>query len=150
MTSCTSLPWPAPACAVLPFAGSSPLSTPLMTNCWMLLGRPSACSRDEMSEESLEETSAPSTATPVIAPTSRLVLVVEAAIPERSGGTADSAEEVAGTTVLPTPMPATDSAAASGRYPGCGLIVNEVSSSPSANSTQPVKMDHFGPAAIVH
>ena len=49
-------------------------------------------------------------ATPVTAPISRLVLVAEAAMPERSGGTADSTAEVIGTTVVPMPMPASPSA----------------------------------------
>ena len=35
-------------------------------------------------------------------------------MPERSGGTADSAAEVTGTTVVPMPMPASASAAISG------------------------------------
>ena len=60
-------------------------------------------------------TRAPSTATPVTAPTSRLVLVNEAAMPERSGGTADSAEDVMGTTVAPIPIPVSARAASSGR-----------------------------------
>jgi len=45
------------------------------------------------------------------------VLAADAAIPERSGGTADSAEEVIGTTVLATPMPVRASEAASWRKP---------------------------------
>ena len=47
------------------------------------------------------------------APISRLVLVADAAIPERSAGTADSTAEVIGTTVVPMPMPATHSATVS-------------------------------------
>ena len=62
---------------------------------------------------SCEYTSEPSTATPVTAPISRLVLLADAAMPERSGGTADSTEEVIGTTVVPMPMPASASATVS-------------------------------------
>ena len=63
---------------------------------------------------SCEYTSEPSTATPVTAPISRLVLLADAAMPERSAGTADSTEEVIGTTVVPMPMPASASASVSG------------------------------------
>jgi hypothetical protein len=50
----------------------------------------------------------------VTAPISRLVLVAEAAMPDRSGGTADSADEVIGTTVVPMPTPASPSVTVSG------------------------------------
>ena len=60
-----------------------------------------------------EKTSAPRTATPVTAPISRLVLAAEAAMPDRSGGTASSTAEVTGTTVMPMPMPASARARAS-------------------------------------
>ena len=43
------------------------------------------------------------------APISRLVLLADAAMPDRSGGTADSTEEVIGTTVIPMPRPASAS-----------------------------------------
>ena len=49
------------------------------------------------------------------APISRLVLVAEAAIPERSGTTALSTVAVTGTTVMPMPMPASASARLSSR-----------------------------------
>jgi len=55
-----------------------------------------------------------SIATAVTAPISRLVLVADAAMPERSAGTAESTEEVTGTTVVPMPMPARESATISG------------------------------------
>ena len=55
---------------------------------------------------SLENTSAPRTAAPQTAPISRLVLAADAAMPDRSGGTASSTAEVTGTTVMPMPIPA--------------------------------------------
>ena len=51
---------------------------------------------------------------PATVPISRLVLVADAAMPERSGGTAESTDEVTGTTVVPKPMPASASTATSG------------------------------------
>ncbi len=81
----------------------------------------------------------PSTATPMTAPTSRLVLVAEAAIPDRSGGTADSAAEVIGTTVLPTP--AEHTSATIGGPAGCGTVDGAVSAGcaglMSANMSRP-------------
>ena len=63
---------------------------------------------------SCEYTSEPRIATPVTAPISRLVLVADAAMPDRSAGTADSTEDVIGTTVVPMPIPASASARISG------------------------------------
>ena len=63
---------------------------------------------------SCENISEPRIATPVTAPISRLVLVADAAMPERSAGTAESTEEVIGTTVVPMPIPASASAMISG------------------------------------
>ena len=60
-------------------------------------------------------TTAPRMAMPVTAPNSRLVFVADAAMPDRSAGTAPSTDEVTGTTQVPMPAPATPSAAASGR-----------------------------------
>src|SRR5258708_28719690 len=68
-------------------------------------------------------TSAPRIATPVTAPISRLVFVADAAIPERSGGTADSAEGATGTTLGPTPMPTRGRGRAHGAHARCGLEV---------------------------
>ena len=45
-------------------------------------------------------------ATPNTAPISLLVLVAEAAIPERSGGTTVRGTEVTGTSSMPMPIPA--------------------------------------------
>jgi len=55
------------------------------------------------------KTSAPRTETPVTAPISRLVLAADAAMPDRSGGTAPSTAVVIGTTVIPMPIPASAS-----------------------------------------
>jgi len=44
-----------------------------------------------------------------------LVFEADAAIPDRSAGTAPRTDEVTGTTQVPMPMPANPSAAASGR-----------------------------------
>ena len=44
-------------------------------------------------------------ATPKTAPISRLVLVAEAAMPDRSGGTTVSGTDVTGTSSMPMPMP---------------------------------------------
>jgi hypothetical protein len=65
-------------------------------------------------ERSWEVTSAPRMATPVTAPISRLVLTAQAAMQDRSGGTADSTAEVIGTTVVPMPTPASPSVTVSG------------------------------------
>src|SRR5262245_43613557 len=121
-----------------------------MTYCWSGLLMPRACILAEISELSRAATSAPSTATPVTAPISRLVFVADAAMPDRSGGTEDRADDVAGTTVLPTPMPLSASAAASGTYAGRGLIANAVSTSPAANSTDPTRIDQPRPTAAIH
>ena len=50
----------------------------------------------------------PRTATPTTAPSSRKVLVVDAAMPECSAGTEPSDAEVTGTMAIPTPTPATN------------------------------------------
>src|SRR5262249_1539860 len=86
----------------------------------------------------------------VTAPISLLVFVAEAAMPDRSGGTDDKADDVAGTTVLPTPIPARARAAASGTYEGLGLIVSAVSTSPAAKSTDPTRIDQPRPTAAIH
>ena len=49
----------------------------------------------------------PRMATPATAPSSRLVLLVEAAMPECSAGTLVRADDVTGTMTIPKPMPAT-------------------------------------------
>src|SRR5438477_441105 len=63
-------------------------------------------------------TTAPRMAMPVTAPNSRLVFVADAAIPDRSAGTAPSTDEVTGTTPVPVPRPAHPSAAGRG-VAGC-------------------------------
>jgi len=64
-------------------------------------------------------TSEPSTATPNTAPSSQLVFVAEAAIPECSAGTTVSTDEVTETTARPKPRPATARPTASGPKLGC-------------------------------
>jgi len=114
MTSCTILLSAAgPAPLALRLDGTLPVSIALITIDWKLAGMPSARSLPIRLAFSCELTSMPSTATPRTAPISRLVLVAEAAIPERSGGTADSAAVVTGTMVAPIPMPVRASVVAS-------------------------------------
>jgi hypothetical protein len=129
--------------------GTVPVSIALMTMDWKLAGMPSWCSRLIRSACSWELTSAPSTATPTTAPISRLVLAADAAIPERSGGMADSAEAVIGTTVAPIPMPVSASAAASWGNPGSGLMMTAVSSRPALKTTHPAKTVHRAAIADV-
>src|SRR5215472_3195772 len=137
MTSRTSLPCPAGACEELPPTdGSLPVSTPLITMGWMYLGRWRWVRLATSAVFSFPITMAPRIATPATAPTSRLVFVAAAAMPERSGGTTASTDEVIGTTQDPMPIPVTASAAASGTYGGCGLMTSLVHSSPPANAAQ--------------
>ena len=95
----------APGMASCAGVGVWPVSMPLMT-----YGAKAVRCMDASSEvtpaTSREETRHPSIATPVTAPISRLVFAADAAIPDRSGGTAFSTDVVIGTTVMPMPMPA--------------------------------------------
>src|SRR5215469_16118823 len=93
---------------------------------------------------------APSIATPMTAPTSRLVFVADAAMPERSGGTTASTDEVMGTTQEPMPMPVRASADASGRYDGLGLITALVQNNPPAKATQPPMIEPRISKMLVH
>src|SRR5258708_31688706 len=121
MTSVASFPCPGGACAdVPPLEGSWPVRTPLITTDCRTLGRPRWVRLATSAVRSFPITTAPRIATPMTAPTSRLVLVVEAAMPERSGGTAASTEEVIGTTQVPMPMPVSARAPARGRDGGAG------------------------------
>src|SRR5262249_34309892 len=95
-------------------------------------------------------TMAPSIATPITAPTSRLVFVVDAAMPERRGGTTASTDDLIGTTQGPMPIPVSARAAASGRYGGLGLITALVHSRPPENAAQPPTIDHRMPTDPVH
>src|SRR5258708_29350536 len=147
-----SLPWPAPAppTADWPLVPvRPPVSMILMAIAWKVAGICRPFMLAVRLDRSWAFTSAPRIATPVTAPISRLVFVADAAMPERSGGTALSAEEVTGTTVVPTPTPTRTRARASGAYEGFGLSVTVVSSSPALNSRQPIKIDGPGPAAVV-
>src|SRR5487761_1254368 len=68
-------------------APGPPLVTALITRLWKLGGMPSDLSSAASWPVSLESTTAPSTATPITAPSWRLVFVADAAMPERSGWT---------------------------------------------------------------
>src|SRR6266700_1566182 len=151
MTSVTSLPCPAGACEdEPPTDGSRPVSTPLITIDWMVLGRPSLVRLATSAVCSFPITMAPSTATPITAPTSRLVFVVDAAMPDRSGGTTASTDEVIGTTHAPMPIPVSARAAASGRYGGLGPITALVQNKPAANAAQPPTIDQRMPTDPTH
>src|SRR6202042_324458 len=147
------VPWPAPAAPpaplVFPLEGTPPVSTAWMTIDWKLAGMPRCFSLLVRLDRNCALTSAPRTATPITAPISRLVLVAEAAMPDRAGGTADSASEGIGTTVAPIPRRVSARPAASGRYAGCGFRVRVVSSRPAPNIRQPRKIDQRGPAGSV-
>src|SRR2546429_7893657 len=82
-------------------------------------------------------TTAPRMAMPVTAPNSRLVLVADAAMPDRSAGTAASTDEVTGTTQGPMPAPTTASAAASGREGGVGPVPQVGRRRPAAEHRAP-------------
>jgi len=71
-----------------------PVVTAATTWLWNCFGMPSAVRRFTSEAMTTPLTREPSTATPVTAPNSRLVLVIEAAIPECSAGIDDSAEAV--------------------------------------------------------
>ena len=116
ITFWTISPWPAAAglSVVLPLDGTPPDSTALITIDWNGAGTPSSLSRAVRSVLSWVYVTAPSTATPVTAPISRLVLAADAAVPAERSGMADSTDEVTGTTVMPMPMPASANAIASG------------------------------------
>src|SRR5690349_19497830 len=121
----------------------------LMTRPWKDLGTPRWFICATRLTCNCEYTSEPSTATPVTAPISRLVLLADAAMPDRSAGTADSTEEVIGTTVVPMPMPATASATVSSAKSGFGDRTLSVQNRPAASSTQPIVIDQRGPAVSV-
>ena len=57
----------------------------------------------------------PRAATPMTVPTSRAVVVAEAAMPEWRAGSAERATEVMGTTAMPKPTPASSSENIMGR-----------------------------------
>jgi hypothetical protein len=94
----------APGMASCAGVGVWPVSMPLIT-----YGANAVRCMDASSEvtpaTSRELTRDPSIATPVTAPISRLVLAADAAIPDRSAGTAFSTDVVTGTTVTPIPIP---------------------------------------------
>ena len=80
-----------------------PVVTAAMTVFWNDFGIPIKLSWRMRLEISWPLTSEPRTATPITEPSSRLVVVADAAMPERSGGTTARATEVTGTTAMPNP-----------------------------------------------
>src|ERR1700735_195389 len=87
----------------------------------------------------------PRMATPATAPSSRLVLVADAAMPECSPGTEDRADEVTGTMAMPNPIPAMASVQPTADKPACGEILKSVSKMPTPAIQQPLAMEDFGP-----
>ena len=127
-----------------------PVSIVLITIAWKVSGMCRCVQLAVRLDRSCAFTSAPRIATPVTAPISRLVFVADAAMPERSGGTADSADGG------DRHHRRADADAGQGqrrgqrqRTTGCGLSVSVVSSSPALNSRQPTKIDQRGPAVAV-
>src|SRR5580698_10078432 len=84
---------------------NEPVVTAATTWLWNALGIPIADSCFTRFAVSWPLTTDPKTETPATAPSSRLVLVIDAAMPECSGGTADNADEVTGTRARPNPRP---------------------------------------------
>ena len=83
-----------------------PVVTAVMTVSWNDFGIPIRFSWRTRLEISWPFTIDPSTATPATAPSSRLVLVADAAMPECWAGRAERAVEVTGTIAIPNPAPA--------------------------------------------
>ncbi len=92
----------------------------------------------------------PSAATPITVPTSRAVVVAEAAIPECLAGRADSATEVIGTTAIPNPIPARSSENTMGRYVTLPLRERSVKSTPAPAQKQPTVTGMRGPESATH
>src|SRR5664280_652987 len=86
-------------------------------------------------------------ATPATAPSSRLVLVIDAAIPEYSGGRLVSAVEVTGTTRMPKPIPARHIVEPTVVRPAVGVMKELVRKTPAAATRQPTIMGSRDPTA---
>src|SRR3984957_9233797 len=86
----------------------------------------------------------PSTATPTTAPSSRNVLVVEAAMPEYLAGTDPRAAEVTGTMQMPTPTPAMNMHHPIWATPACGEMLAVVTRMPRARSTDAMAWGSLG------
>ena len=92
-----------------------PVSTAFMTSCRYSGGTFNWISRVVRKSRSLVLNRDPSAATPMTVPTSRAVVVADAAMPECLAGRADRATEVMGTTAMPNPTPASSSENIMGR-----------------------------------
>ena len=93
---------------------------------------------------------APRTATPKTAPISRLVLVADAAMPERSGRTTVRGVDVTGTSAIPNPMPAMGNTHPSVEKSTWGPSTALVHKMPAAASTQPMVIGIRGPTLATH
>ena len=92
------------------------------TRDWYAFGMPMAVSFRTRLTVNWPLTIDPRTATPTTAPSSRKVLVVEAAIPECSAGTEPMTAEVTGTMAVPTPTPARNMVQPIWPMPACGVM----------------------------
>ena len=90
-------------------------------------------------------TTAPRIATARTPPSWRLVLMVDAAIPDRSAGTIESTAAVTATSASPSPNPTTASAAASGPTETSGASSALTPSMPPPASRHPPHMGRRGP-----
>ena len=92
---------------------------------------------------------APSVATASTPPSSRLVLTVDAAMPERSAGTIASTAAVTATSARPSPKPTPASAAASGQKEMSGSSSASTPKIAPPASRQPAVIGQRGPRAAV-
>ena len=118
----------------------------MITSDWNDLGMPIAVSRWTRLVVSWPFTTDPRTATPATAPSSRLVFVIDAAMPECSAGTIERAADVTGTIAIPIPAPATSSVPASGQKPDVGPMTALVARIPAAVRTHPTVIGRRAPA----
>ncbi len=131
--------------ACFELVGTVPWVTAWMTielNCVRI---PSACNLAFRFGVRWAFTIAPTIATPKTAPSSRLVFVAEAAIPECSRGIELNTVVVTGTSAMPKPMPAIGSDQPSWPNPTFGPSRRSTVTSPAAPSRHPVTMGARGP-----
>ena len=88
----------------------------------------------------------PSTATPATAPSSRLVLTAEAAIPDRAAGTTPSTEDVTATMTTPSPAPTKTRDQPNSPTPELAFSRALVTRIPTPAHTQPAAIGMPGPA----
>src|ERR1700674_1412642 len=129
---------------------SEPVVTAAMTWDRNDAGMPRATSRAVRLTVSWPFTIDPRMATPATAPSSRAVLLVDAAIPECSAGTLVRADEVTGTITIPKPMPAMARVHPTVDRPAWGVIRASVRKIPLAASAHPTTMGMRGPARDTH